>query len=64
MHVGGMKIQTYFLTMKIIFIHFFKQNTRGPMVLYRSPNCIRYAELELSWKVFLLVLRFYDPVNS
>ena len=28
-----------------------KENwTRGPMVLYRSPKCIEYAELKQAWK--------------
>ena len=26
------------------------QETRGPLVLYRSPECWRYAELEQTWK--------------
>ena len=36
--------------MKFLWSYNYKIKTRGPMVLYRSPECIRYAELEQAWK--------------
>ena len=30
--------------------------TRGPLVLYRSPECIGYADLEQAWK-YMTVIR-------
>ena len=32
--------------------------TRGPLVLYHSPECIGYAELEQAWKYMTIIMLY------
>ena len=38
--------------------------TRGSLVLYRSPECIGYAELEQAWKYMTVCCVSFDPCRS
>ena len=38
---------------------------RGPLVLYRSPECIEYAELEQAWKYMTIyAVEAFHPRRS
>ena len=39
------------------------QRTNGP-VLYRSPECIGYAELEQAWKYMIMCCKSFHPCRS
>ena len=41
-----------------------KKNPRGPLALYRTPECIGYAELEQAWKYMAICCITFTPAEA